>query len=64
MLLWTPRDIHCSEPLSVSFSGERRAFVRPDCSYAVKELSRDVKGPTIESLSKLKHLLRYLSGTK
>ena len=40
------------------------AFVRPDCSYAVKELSRDVKGPTIESLAKLKHLLRYLSGTK
>ena len=40
------------------------AFVRPDCSYAVKELSRDVKGPTIESLAKLKHLLRYLAGTK
>ena len=40
------------------------AFVRPDCSYAVKELSRDVKGPTVESLAKLKHLLRYLSGTK
>ena len=40
------------------------AFVRPDCSYAVKELSRDVKGPTIESLAKLKHLLRYFAGTK
>ena len=40
------------------------AFVRPDCSYAVKELSRDVKRPTFESLAKLKHLLRYLSGTK
>ena len=40
------------------------AFVRPDCSYAVKELSRDVKGPTIESLAKLKHLLRYLAGSK
>ena len=40
------------------------AFVRPDCSYAVKKLSRDVKGPTIESLAKLKHLLRYLAGTK
>ena len=37
------------------------AFVRPDCSYAVKEL-RNVKGPTLESLAKLKHLLRYLSG--
>ena len=40
------------------------AFVRPDCSYSVKELSRDVKGPTIESLAKLKHLLRYLAGTR
>ena len=40
------------------------AFVRPDCSYAVKELSRDVKGPTLESLAKLKHLLRYLNGTR
>ena len=40
------------------------AFVRPDCSYAVKELSRDVKSPTFESLAKLKHLLRYLLGTK
>ena len=40
------------------------AFVRPDCSYAVKELSRGVKSPTFESLAKLKHLLRYLSGTK
>ena len=40
------------------------AFVRPDCSYAVKELSRDVKAPTQESLAKLKHLLRYLSGTR
>ena len=40
------------------------AFVRPDCSYDVKELSRDVKGPTLESLAKLKHLLRYLNGTR
>ena len=40
------------------------AFVRPDCSFAVKELSRDVKGPTQESLSRLKHLLRYISGTR
>ena len=40
------------------------AFVRLDCSYTVKELSRDVKGPTIESWAKLKHLLRYLAGTK
>ena len=40
------------------------AFVRPDCSFAVKELSRDVKGPTQESLSRLKHLLRYIHGTR
>ena len=40
------------------------AFVRPDCSRAVKELSRDVKAPTQESLAKLKQLLRYLAGTK
>ena len=40
------------------------AFVRPDISYAVKELSRDVKGPTMESLAKLKHLLRFLAGNK
>ena len=40
------------------------AFVRPDCSYAVKELNRDVKSNTFESLAKLKHLLRYLSGSK
>ena len=40
------------------------AFVRPDCSDAVKELSRDVKSPTLESLAKLKHLLRYIVGTK
>ena len=30
----------------------------------MKELSRDVKAPTQESLAKLKHLLRYLSGTR
>ena len=40
------------------------AFVRPDCSHAATELSRDVKGPTLESLAKLKHLLRYLFGSK
>ena len=40
------------------------AFVRPDVAYAVKELSRDVTAPTTESVGKLKHLLRYLSGTK
>ena len=36
----------------------------PDWSYALQELGRDVKGPTLESLAKLKHFLRYLSGNK
>ena len=33
-------------------------------SYATKELSRDLTAPTSRSLLKLKHLLRYLAGTK
>ena len=32
------------------------AFVRPDCSYAVKELSRDVKAPTFEQIEALTHI--------
>ena len=40
------------------------AFVRPDISHAVKELSRDVKSPTLESLAKLKHLMRFLAGNR
>ena len=40
------------------------AFVRSDISYAVKELSTDVKAPTFESLAKLKHLLRFLAGNR
>ena len=38
--------------------------VRPDIAYGVKELSRGVSQPTLEHLAKLRHLLRYLSGTK
>ena len=38
------------------------AFVLPDCSYAVKELSCDVKSPTLASLAQLKHLVRYIVG--
>ena len=30
----------------------------------MKELRRDVKGPTLKSLANLKHLLIYLSGNK
>eukprot|EP00435_Cladocopium_sp_Y103_P040930 s145_g11.t1 len=33
-------------------------------SYSTKELSRDVTAPTEESVQKLKHLLRYVSGIK
>ena len=40
------------------------ALIRPDMSYATKELSRDLTAPTNQSLLKLKHLLRYLAGTK
>ena len=38
--------------------------VRPDLAYAVKELSRGVAKPTLEHTRRLKHLLRYLSGTR
>eukprot|EP00438_Fugacium_kawagutii_P026486 Skav202797 [mRNA] locus=scaffold326:708101:708889:+ [translate_table: standard] len=40
------------------------ALIRPDISYATKELSRDLTAPTTESVTKVKHLLRYISGTK
>ena len=33
-------------------------------AYATKELSRDVTAPTMQSVAKLKHLLRYLIGPK
>ena len=39
-------------------------LVRPDIAYANKELSRDLTSPTIESITKVKHLLRYIAGTK
>ena len=40
------------------------ALIRPDISYATKELSRDLTAPTTESITKVKHLLRYIAGTK
>ena len=40
------------------------ALIRPDISYATKELSRDLTAPTTESVTKVKHLLRYISGTR
>ena len=39
-------------------------LIRPDMSYATKELSRHLTAPTNRSVLKLKHLLTYLSGTK
>eukprot|EP00439_Symbiodinium_sp_Y106_P043240 s572_g5.t1 len=40
------------------------ALIRGDIAYATKELSRDVTAPTMQSVAKLKQLLRYLIGTK
>ena len=37
---------------------------RPDVTYATKELARGMANPTQEHLANLKHLLRYLLGTK
>ena len=38
--------------------------LRMDIMCAVKELSRGLAAPTTDHSAKLKHLLRYLSGTK
>ena len=38
--------------------------LRCDIMYAVKELSQGLTGPTGDRFSKLKHLAKYLSGTK
>ena len=38
--------------------------LRPDLNYAVKELSRALSEPTEEDYNCLKHVLRYLAGTK
>ena len=35
---------------------------RPDIAYASKELCRDFAAPTLQSLSKLKKVIRYLKG--
>ena len=34
--------------------------LRPDVAYSIKELSRAIQSPTIEDISKAKHLTRYL----
>ena len=38
--------------------------IRPDISFAVKELSRYLSCPTVLHFSMLKHLLRYLKGSR
>ena len=40
------------------------ALIRGDIASATKELSRDVTAPTMQSVAKLKHLLRCLIGAK
>ena len=39
-------------------------YTRPDTCYATKVQARDLTAPTAHSLQKLKHLLRYLQGTR
>ena len=39
------------------------SLIRPDIAFAVKELARNVQGPTVENQHQLKHLLRYISKT-
>ena len=38
--------------------------LRPDIYYATKECARALAHPTVEDLAKLRHLIRYLIGTK
>ena len=40
------------------------AYTRPDIAYSTKELARDLTAPTEVSHKRVKHLLRYLHGTK
>ena len=39
-------------------------YTRPDISYATKELARALQQPTAAGQQKLKHILRYITGTK
>jgi len=40
------------------------SYTRPDMAYATKELARGLQQPTVKHQKKLKHLIRYLKGTK
>ena len=39
-------------------------YTRPDICYSTKELARSLQAPTTADQQKLKHLLRYVKGTK
>ena len=41
-----------------------KTYTRPDICYATKELARSLQAPTTAFQQKLKHLLRYIKGTK
>ena len=40
------------------------AYTRPDISYGAKELARSLQAPTHFNNKKLKHMIRYLEGTR
>ena len=40
------------------------AYTRPDISYGAKELARSLQAPTQIDNKKLKHMIRYLKGTR
>ena len=40
------------------------AYTRPDISYGAKELARSLQAPTQRDNKKLKHMIRYLKGTR
>ena len=40
------------------------AYTRPDISYGAKELARSLQAPTQLDNKKLKHMIRYLKGTR
>jgi hypothetical protein len=43
---------------------QRMTYTRPEISYATKELARALQQPTTADQQKMKHLLRYIKGTK
>ena len=40
------------------------AYTRPDISYGARELARSLQAPTQLDNKKLKHMIRYLQGTR